>query len=181
MGKMIPYDFRVRIIQLRESGMTYEAIALEYGFSISGVKGICRRYRKLGPSGLQTSYSNCGKHSLYGQDVRTLIAQIKDGDQGAPYVRSRLQNNYPQLQVPHERTIQRWWRANGEQRGRAAPGRKSEPWTDEAHHTWQIDGKEQIELGQTQQHVVSWINIADEGTGSDLDTHAFPPGDHGSD
>lgn len=39
-------------------------------------------------------------------------------------------------------------------------------WSTEAHHTWQIDGKEGVELGNGDK--VSWMNIADEGTTAHL-------------
>lgn len=37
-------------------------------------------------------------------------------------------------------------------------------WTQTAHDTWQVDGKEHIALASEQE--VSWLNVADEGTGA---------------
>lgn len=39
-------------------------------------------------------------------------------------------------------------------------------WSQKPHETWQVDGKSDIELGNGQK--VSWMNIADEGSGSHL-------------
>lgn len=39
-------------------------------------------------------------------------------------------------------------------------------WSQTPHERWQIDGKEQIELGDGSR--VSWMNVADEGTGAHL-------------
>lgn len=39
-------------------------------------------------------------------------------------------------------------------------------WSKTAHETWQLDGKEQIMLGNGEE--VSWMNIADEGTSAHL-------------
>ena len=39
-------------------------------------------------------------------------------------------------------------------------------WTKEAHHTWQIDGKEGVRLQNKKQ--VSWMNIADEASSAHL-------------
>lgn len=39
-------------------------------------------------------------------------------------------------------------------------------WTDEVHHTWQLDGKESVRLQNKKK--VSWMNIADEASGAHL-------------
>ena len=39
-------------------------------------------------------------------------------------------------------------------------------WSQTAHETWQIDGKERVKLGNGEE--VSWMNIADEGSGAHL-------------
>ena len=41
---------------------------------------------------------------------------------------------------------------------------RREKWTDQVHHTWQIDGKEHIEISDGK--AISWLQIADEGSGS---------------
>ncbi len=45
-------------------------------------------------------------------------------------------------------------------------------WSQHAHEVWQIDGKEQIQLGDGSQ--VSWISIADEATGAHLSAIVYP-------
>ena len=53
----------------------------------------------------------------------------------------------------------------GEKKGtNPSEANRNEPWTDQVHHTWQIDGKEHIRLRDDQE--VSWLHIADEGSGS---------------
>jgi len=39
-------------------------------------------------------------------------------------------------------------------------------WSQIAHETWQVDGKERVKLGNGEE--VSWMNIGDEGTGAHL-------------
>jgi len=173
MGKPIPYDYRVKIVRDRESGKPFAQIAQEVGYSMSGVKKIWRQFKTQGESGLGFNYHKCGRRSPYDEKIHDLIDSIKDGDQGAPFVRSILAYQNPDLRIPHERTIQRWWKSKGANRPKIIRQRPKADWSKEVHHTWQIDGKEQINLNQGQQ--VSWINIADEASSSDLKAIVFPP------
>jgi DNA-directed RNA polymerase specialized sigma24 family protein len=38
MGRSIPYDIRVKVVERRKSGQNYAEIATEFGLSVSGVK-----------------------------------------------------------------------------------------------------------------------------------------------
>jgi hypothetical protein len=171
MSTPIPYDYRAQIVRLRKSGKTYPLIATLVPCSERSIKRIWRRYLQEGDEGLLTKYHQSGRPSSYGQAVRELVALEKTGEQGAPYIRSVLMEKHPGLDIPHERTLQRWWSAQGINRPKGRPKEKS-TWTEQANHTWQIDGKEQVCLGNDQQ--VSWMKVADEATGSDLLTRLFP-------
>lgn len=174
MARPIPYDYRKQIVLLRQSGKTYSSIANELGYSLKSIKRIWYAYQKCGEAGLCTRYQNSGRKSSYSSSIHEQIISVKDGDQGAPYVRSRLLSQNVSQRIPHERTIQRWWKAKGTERPKGTPKRKSN-WTDKPGHTFQIDGKGYITLKNGVQ--VSWIKVADEATGSDLQTTLFPPKD----
>lgn len=172
MPTPIPFDYRQKIVQMRKSGKTFEFIAECFPYPVRSIKRICSRFEKEGEAGLMTKYHLGGCSSPFGQSVRDKMAEVKDGEQGAPYVRSVLMEKYPDVAIPHERTIQRHWKAQGSHRPKGRPKEKSN-WTKEPNHTWQIDGKGHILLGNGQQ--AGWMNVADEATGSDLHARLFPP------
>jgi len=171
MAHPIPYDYRKQIVKLRQSGKTYSFIASTLGYSLKSVKRIWYAYQERGEKALHTNYHNSGRKSIFSRSIRAQIIEIKDGDQGAPYVRSKLLLQNVSEAIPHERTIQRWWKQQGIERPKGNPKRKSN-WTKEPCHTLQIDGKGYVKLKNGDQ--VSWIKIADEATGSDLHTQLFP-------
>ena len=171
MGKMIPVEVRRRIIQARRDGQAYAQIAEAFHCSERAAKQLYARFQREGDAVFETRYHNCGRQSPYDEAIRKRLRAVKTGRQGAPYVWSKVRHEAPTLQLPHIRTLQRWWRAAGEQQPR---GRRhhAERWTREVHHTWQIDGKEQIPLASGQE--VSWMNIADEGSGAQVHAEVFP-------
>ncbi len=118
MGKAIPYDFRVKIIERRKAGEDYSDIADDLQLSISGVKKLWYKYCRQGDAALSTAYKNCGRKSPYGSDVRQAVKKIRDNAQGAGYVRSKLEMQYDNGAIPSARTIQRWWSAEGVSRPR---------------------------------------------------------------
>jgi len=176
MASCIPLKIREKIIQARESGASYRTISERYGYSESGIKKLWYQYRSKGIAGLELKYNNCGRKGSYDQEIRDLISSHRFGSQGAPFIRSVLEEKYPGRKIPHERTIQRWWKANGSNRSKGRPPKTKANWTRSAHEVWQIDGKEQIELGSGKE--VSWLNIVDEGSKSQLSTTVSPPQDN---
>ncbi len=174
MATPIPYDYRKKIVRMRKEGKTFKAISQSVGYPEKSVKRIWYRYVKEGEAGLATKYHHSGRRSPFDESISQEIARVRDGEQGAPYVRSILLERHPELNIPHERTIQRWWKAKGAHRPKGRPKVKSN-WATEPNHTWQIDGKGHIRLKDGQK--ASWMNIADEATSCDLHTCLFPPTD----
>ena len=174
MPNPIPYDHRIQIIKQHQKGKALSEIAKDLGYSVGGVRKIWKQYQIRGEQGLLLKYDRCGRLSPFDEEVRELIALVRDGEQGAPYIRSLLLHQYPDRLLPHERTIQRWWKVMGSNRPKTVRHRsRKQDWAKQAHDTWQIDGKEQISLRDGQQ--VSWLNIADEASSGVLDTTVFPP------
>lgn len=172
MAFPIPYADREKIICLRKEGTPYGQIAKLVGCSARTTKRIWYQFQTNGEKALITNYHRSGCSSPYQGTIEEKIKGVRDGQQGAPYVRSVLLERYPDLGIPHERTIQRWWKACGGNRPKGRPRSKAN-WTSEPNHTWQIDGKEYIQLSNGD--LLSWMNIADEATSSDLYTRLFPP------
>lgn len=172
MGQAIPFDIRKQIVHLHKNGQSLSSIAADLPYSYDGICKIWRRYKVHGWEGLGADYGQCGRKPSYGPEIKALIAEHKTGDQGAPYIRSLLLEKYPDKQIPHERTIQRWWRSQGLNRPRGSRPNGDKSWTKLVHHTWQIDGKEMIELGSGE--LVCWVNIADEASGTLLQSSVFP-------
>ena len=172
MATPIPFDYRKKVIQLHQSGESLESISQRFSLTLRSVQRICSRFEKEGEASFLTKYQQGGCPSPFDQSVRDKIAAVKDGDQGAPYIRSVMMERHPGLKVPHERTIQRYQKASGEGRPAGRP-RQRPDWTGEPQHTWQIDGKGHVQLGSGKQ--ISWMNIVDEATASDLQAWLFPP------
>jgi transposase-like protein len=123
MGRSIPYDIRVKVVERRKSGQNYAEIATEFGLSVSGVKKLWYTYLKEGSSAFETKYKNCGRRSPFGHEIRDAVAKIRDNSQGAEYIRSKLEMELNGKRLPCARTIQRWWAAEGSNR---LPGRVRE-------------------------------------------------------
>lgn len=181
MGRAIPYDIRVQMVRLSESGHSKQSIADETGYSFDGVKKILRAHRRKGEEALRANYSRCGKspRSHFSEAVRADILTRKTHAPGANYVHSVLSESRADERVPSPRAIQRMWAQSegGNPRKKARGGQPPNTWTKEVHHTWQMDGKELMTLsdGSTQ---CSWFNIADEASSTALRTEVSPPKDH---
>ena len=171
MATPIPYDVRKKIVEHRQSGLAYKSISDLLGYPIVSIKRIWYRFREMGDEGLVPVYDRCGRKKVYPKPVRDKVSELQDGEQGAPYLRSLLFEHYGAGEVPSERTVQRWLHQGGGSRPRGRPKSKGE-WTDEPMHTLQADGKSGLVLKDGT--VVSWINVADEATGSNLCTVLFP-------
>jgi len=121
MGVAIPYDIRRKIVERHESGESYGALSEAFGYSVSGVKKICRRWRLEGDSAFETKYSRRGRPKSFSEEFWKEVDQIRDNDQGASYVYSRLLMRYPAEACPSIRTIQRRWASQGSNRVQGRP------------------------------------------------------------
>ena len=170
MSKPISYVERIQIVRLRKKGKTYQSISDCVGCSVRSVQRLWKRYQDFGEAGLKTNYHQSGRKAEYDASTWERVDAIQDADQGAPYIRSVLLEKFPEMKVPHERTIQRKWASKGQNRPRGKPKRKS-TWIDQPGHTYQIDGKDQMSLKTGQQ--ISWMKVADEASSTDLSTQLF--------
>lgn len=121
MGKAIPYAYRIKIVERLKAGENYKALSEEMGYSESGIKKIWRNYKKEGEESFKNKYKNCGRNSSYNQELWEKVKEIRDNGQGGSYVYSKLNQLYPDLSIPSERTIQRWWVKEGTNRKKGRP------------------------------------------------------------
>lgn len=121
MGKAIPYDYRLKIVEQIKSGASYDALSQEMGYSKSGIKKIWYAFKKEGEASLKNKYINCGRNSDYSGTVRSAVKELRDNGQGGSYIRSKLLQKYPQLTIPSERTLQRWWVKEGSNSKKGRP------------------------------------------------------------
>lgn len=173
MPSALPFDVRKKIVSRRKSGQTFKQIAKDLGCSESGAKKIMGLYKQEGEQAYKNKYSNCGRFSPYGEEIREEIKDIRDNRQGGDYVYSKLVNLHPDKDVPSARTMTNWWQQEGTNRERGRPtDQEKSGWSENAHDVWQLDGKEKVEL-QTGEKV-SWLNMADEGTAAHLKASVQP-------
>lgn len=122
MGRVISYDVRMKIIERKGSGSDSHSIASDYGISVSGVNKIWRKYLDQGKeAALETKFSNCGRISNFDEKIRAAVSIIRDNNQGASYVHSKLKARFPDDIVPSVRTLQRWWAEQGTSLPRRRP------------------------------------------------------------
>lgn len=174
MGKPIPLMMRKRIVELCQSGKSAKQVSEQLKLGYAGVAKIWRLYRLHGEASLQIKYDRCGRKSEYGSSIRQAIdtALGENKDLGAPIIRSRLIAQGKYDKVPHERTIQRWWKAQGKNKARGRRPASNRSYTQQAHHTWQIDAKEKVAIQDGSLHC--YLSFADEATCSFLKGHLFP-------
>lgn len=113
-----------------KAGEKAKDLALEMGYSESGLKKLWYRYKKEGSKVYENKYANCGCKPQYGNAVRAKVAEMRDNSQGGCYVLSKLRQKYPEMDAPSERTIQRWWVKEGTNRSKGRPNdyeKKVEP------------------------------------------------------
>ena len=174
MGQAIPPIVRRRIVELCQSGKTAKEVSqlLELGYP--GVAKVWRCYRQQGEASLALKYDHCGRKSNYGDLIREEINQVRNLNKelGAPIIRSRLlaQGNFDK--VPHERTIQRWWKDVSKSNYRGRRPRVERNYAKEPHDTWQLDAKEQVCIEDSSQH--TYLSFTDEATCAFLKGHVFP-------
>lgn len=94
-------------------------------------------------------------------------------DWGAPFIKLKLQERYPDEQLPHSRSMQRWFKKAGLNKVRGKIPRGERHWAGQVHETWQVDAKEQLVLSDGQK--ACYLTMVDEKSGGLLNARAFPP------
>ena len=176
MPGAIPRPTREEIVRRHEQGESLSWIAEDLGLSFWTVRKVWRRYRDEGESGLTPRYDRCGRHGLrFERKVHRAALWLKrlHPRWGATLIRTILQDRWPEMAVPSERTLQRWWQEAGLNRRPQRQVRMNHARSKEPHEVWQIDAVEGRRLASGA--VVSWMTVQDEYTGAILETAVFPP------
>ena len=178
MPKPVPGAVRQVIVQRHQQGEALETIADELGMSFWTVRNIWRGYRDRGEAGLRPAYENCGRKGVRSARLiyrAALWLKRAHPTWGAGLIRLLIEEKWPGQAVPHERTLQRWFRAAGVNRAsRQRLPRQERERGKVAHEVWQMDAKERIRLRDDSQ--ASWLMVTDERTGAALAGKVFPPG-----
>jgi transposase len=124
MGKAIPYDSRKKIVERKSKGFTSKEVAQEFGYSQSAVNKIWYQYKKEGESAFYNNYQKCGQSKAYSKEIQDLSNELRDNQQGGVYIRCKLESKYPNLSIPSERTLQRWWKEQGTNRKKGRPNQR---------------------------------------------------------
>ncbi len=173
MGKAIPPSVRKRIVELCQSGKTAKQVSDLLNIGYPGVAKIWRLYRKHGDSCLVLGYHRCGRKAVYGSAIRQKIDAILafNEDLGAPIIRSRLLAQDQKEPIPHERTIQRWWKAQQKNKPRGRRPKTDRSYIKLPNNTWQVDAKEKVTIEDGSQHC--YLSFTDEATCSFMKGYVF--------
>lgn len=174
MPLAIPLPQRQVIIRQHQQGLSLPQIAQQMGLSYWSVRQIWRQYRDRAEAGLAIHYDRCGSQS-HRSDARIYRAACwlkrRHPTWGGGVIRVILQQRWPEVVIPQERTLQRWFQQGGLQPPRPQLPRLPRQRAQQVHEVWQLDGKSHIRLGNGES--VSWLNIVDEYSGAQLSVEVF--------
>jgi hypothetical protein len=175
MPKPIAVAIRRQIVDRREQGERLNRIAADLSMPYESVRKVWRLYRREGR--IHPNYQACGKRGVKASQrvYRAAIwLKVLHPTWGAPLIRQVIRDKWADEQVPHERSLQRWFIAAGVQpkkpkgEGQARHGRGKAP-----HNIWEMDSREAIQLASGEK--VSWLLVSDEASGAVLGGEIFPP------
>jgi hypothetical protein len=117
-------------------------------------------------SGLQTSYSNCGKSKPSQDNVvyrASLWLKHLHSEWGTPRIHAGLQSRYGS-KIPTIRTLNRWYKDAQITKPRSKINREVIGKSTAVHNIWQVDAKENLTLGDGQES--RYLTIVDEKSGA---------------
>ncbi len=167
---------RRRIIEAHLKGEPLKAIAIRENLSYSSVRTYWRRYSQSGLEGLAPSYQKCGRKGPSHTDLIYRAARYLKfchRQWGAPLIRLKLEQRYPQEHLPTVRTLQRWFKKANLSPLRKQVPEPEKPWAEAPHEIWQIDAKEQLTLQDGSR--ACYLTVTDEHSGALLASPVFPP------
>ena len=110
MAKSIGLDKREVLVQLHQEGESMYQISLQMQINYESVKGLIRRYKKEGESGLIPKYSSCGGVRSYDSECSYRLVQLYKhyhAQWGVGYILMKIKEKYPQLKLCVSRTYER--------------------------------------------------------------------------
>jgi hypothetical protein len=175
MPRAISPAVRRAILHRSQRGQNVGQIALMLQLSERTVRHLVQCLRSGGADALQPGYDACGHHRQRNHDVlhrRTLQLREQHPRWGAGRILVQLHRTLPELELPSERTLQRWLRGQGGPPAPAGrPACQRRPRSSVVHEVWQIDAAEQKRLANDA--MISWLRVYDECSGAVLQTVVF--------
>jgi transposase len=169
-------ESRRQIVERHQQGETLKSISAELKLPYVSVKAIWRHWRKHGK--LTPNYEKAQQRGtrrygpLYAEGVEMKRQHPR---WGAGLIRVELQKQFPDLPMPSERTLQRWFRQAAI--GRSPKMRQTRQPTvlrgQQPHQVWAVDAKEKLRLADGTG--ASWLVMTDEASGAVLEAEVFPP------
>jgi transposase len=176
MPRALPVALRQSIVERHLAGASLASVARELALSPWTVRTLWRRYRDRGEAGLVPDYAACGRPGpRLSPEVSAPALALRRAHPGwgAGLIRIELAQQHPELALPHERTLRRWFRDAGLAPPRRPPPAPDPPRARQPHERWQLDATEQIPLADGSR--VSWLAASEEATGAMLGAVVFPP------
>lgn len=167
---------RRHIAEQITKGCSLVEIAVNNNLSYCTVRKISKRFKQEGIQGLTPRYNHCGRTASKGDRFfyrATGWLKRLHPDWGAALIRLIMQERYTDVVLPAERTLQRWFKAQGLHRIKSRLALPALTWAQQVHDVWQIDAKEQFHLACTQK--ACYLTIVDEKSGCLLKASVFPP------
>jgi len=174
MGAATAIHLRELIVREKESGKSLVKIADEQNLSYSTTCNIWRLYKAKGLKGLKPKYNNCGpKEILSSYRIYRMSKWLKRRypNWGAPFIKTILEERYPQEVVPSVRTLQIWFKKAGYIKPKFYREEPKEVKVESTHDCWQIDAKEHIKLADGTK--ACYLTTVDVKSGSVLATPIF--------
>ena len=174
MPRAISMAKRQAVIDQLVKGVSMTQIASSLGLSYGTVWGLCKRYRESGSDGLKPHYENCGNRQSQYEDLLHRSARcLKTWHRGwgGGRIRGLLKQKYPDKSIPPARTLQRWFKQNGQIKEKTKLPKEDNLWARRVHQVRQVDAKEHLKLANGQK--ACWLNIEDEYSSGVLDPPVF--------
>lgn len=175
MPRAIPSAIRRAIRNRSRRNDSPCVIASELGLHERTVRRIVNALQQRGDAALEARYSHCGvvrSNQFAAIRQKAVALRHRHPLWGASRLLLELEECFPNVDLPCERTLQRW--LHEEFSAPAPAGRPVRELLQRAvhpHQVWQADACEQKRLGNAQ--MFSWLRVADECSGAVLKTVVF--------
>ena len=175
MPSALSQSIRRKIVERRQGRESLAQIARDFNISYASVSRIWYRFKAEGR--LTPRYDRCSHTEIRKSPVlyeRAVLLKQTHPGWGAGLIRLELANEFEEIELPSQRTLQRWFRRAGvavkPSDHRPKPTVQRGKMT---HEVWAMDAKEQMQLENGS--YCSWLTITDEKSGAILAVELFPP------
>lgn len=179
MGQAKDALLRRKIIVDRSKGISFTALAAQYGIGYNTVRSICHRYAREGELGLVPKTAACGRRRTPRLELSFRLVRLVSHlhpTWGIPFICTRIALKFPDLVLQSERHYQRRIKRRiGSLPAPVLPKAEVADRARQVHDTWQIDAKERLDFTAMPAHQGCFLNITDEKSSALLEARAFPP------